>query len=843
MAFPPVHIVHAKQEHTHTVILLHGRASDGPEFAEEINSSSQNLVSHFPGFRWVFPTSKSRWSSVFQEEFPAWFDIASLTNTCEKPELQVDGLRESMLYNLDIIRQEIDLLGGNSKKLIFGGMSQGMATALWTLLCSPGRIQGEIGAFLGFCGWMPFADKIESFLEDKVEHSAPDTDEIAGSNSKVPKLPEFALDIIKCGGREEQAPESNVKTMLSTPVLLLHGSDDAYVDVELGRQAHRLLVKMGMKAHWEEYSGADNEGHWVKEPEGFDRIISFLATLYVLIALNTFLARPANLFSSPIRAVSYVMEPRYGDLYNETVAVVEGANLSPTEHLFFQFLLYEAIDQEAACRFILEQVSKGSQTNSSTEDVLRGIKADLANLAKRCCLWKDPISADVEASLRQRQGNRCYVSGFDINLKPTYILSPSIFDGEDLKPGGRLRPLFEAVVSVGVTEKISALFEACKDDSMNHLRNLWLMSFGVQAAFQYGHIRMQKSRFGGIWSARRRFDMKATIVGLENDRFKMQPSTPDERALPLPDDYLLDAHRVISWPLDLLPLEHSISRGWPPVQRHRKLGSIGRYLLRLFYSFIPSFFCLILYRFMLRLVDRFNPQTDPYFKYLPFGLCLKIGNRVSKNEANALLLVEKYTSIPAPQLINFTFDKKEGKGYLLMTSVPGVPAENVFLRMSYEERHQMARDLGKYIAQYRRIPNQNKYLFCDTIGGPLIDHRTESAGPCDPCNSKSDFLDHIIHKDIRNEPSISALYNKEHATCFTHSDLHLSNLTVEGGRLCGLIDFEHAGFRPEFYEYTKAVWAYSGRQDMVYLFSLAFDEDYKEELDSEKEIWRLYPTY
>jgi len=27
---------------------------------------------------------------------------------------------------------------------------------------------------------------------------------------------------------------------------------------------------------WHEYTGAENEGHWIKEPEGFDEIVKFL---------------------------------------------------------------------------------------------------------------------------------------------------------------------------------------------------------------------------------------------------------------------------------------------------------------------------------------------------------------------------------------------------------------------------------------------------------------------------------------------------------------------------------------------------------------------------------------
>lgn len=250
----------------------------------------------------------------------------------------------------------------------------------------------------------------------------------------------------------------------------------------------------------------------------------------------------------------------------------------------------------------------------------------------------------------------------------------------------------------------------------------------------------------------------------------------------------------------------------------------------------------MLYKLLLKVINYLHPNNDPYIKFLPFGLCLKIGRRVTKNEANALLLAEKHTSIPAPRLINCTLDERKKGGYLLMTTVPGVPADQVFWKMTYEERDQMARDLGKWITQYRRIPNNHGYVFCNTAGGPLLDHRTAHFGPCGPCNSKSDFLDHIIAKPLRNHSSITPLYERKHRVYFTHADLHLSNLMVQGGRLCGLIDWEHAGFRPEYWEYTKAVWPYMGSKRFRYMYSLAFEENYEVELKGEREIWRQYPT-
>lgn len=98
-------------------------------------------------------------------------------------------------------------------------------------------------------------------------------------------------------------------------------------------------------------------------------------------------------------------------------------------------LLDEAVNHDEACQFILDKVSLGSETDTSTDEVLRGIKQDLLELAKRRCLSNDHVSADLEESLRRRQGNICHISGSDTDLKPVYMVSPSIIDDQELKQG------------------------------------------------------------------------------------------------------------------------------------------------------------------------------------------------------------------------------------------------------------------------------------------------------------------------------------------------------------------------------------------------------------------------
>ena len=248
--------------------MLHGRGSDGVEFAEDlfssVNSQGQTLPQSLPNFRWVFPSSGSRWSDRFQEKMPAWFDAYSLDDIAEKKELQVDGIRESVVYILDLLSAEIETLG-DSTRVYLGGISQGMAITIWSLLCAPGKIQGQLGGVLGFCGWLPFAGQVGNLITESTH--TPD------KSSKQLRASELFLEIID--DTNGLTPDSNA-SVLSTEVFLSHGTDDTWVSTELGRQAHRVLEGLGFSVEWNEFMGAEGDGHWIKEPEGFDQITRFI---------------------------------------------------------------------------------------------------------------------------------------------------------------------------------------------------------------------------------------------------------------------------------------------------------------------------------------------------------------------------------------------------------------------------------------------------------------------------------------------------------------------------------------------------------------------------------------
>ncbi|KAH7171482.1 hypothetical protein EDB81DRAFT_865308 [Dactylonectria macrodidyma] len=175
LGFGPAH-------HTLTAMVLHGRGSGAEEFTEELMalllSDGRGLREALPGWRWVFLSSLEVWSATFQEHMPAWFEAYSLAEPAK----------------------ERLMVGGRVERLVLGGISQGGAVGIWTLLCEVDLGRGPGGLLGSTNGHDLFVRKM-----------------IASDGGK-PKASFFGISM-----------------------LLDHGLDDAYEDIELGWQASRIL--------------------------------------------------------------------------------------------------------------------------------------------------------------------------------------------------------------------------------------------------------------------------------------------------------------------------------------------------------------------------------------------------------------------------------------------------------------------------------------------------------------------------------------------------------------------------------------------------------------------------
>ncbi|KAL8903876.1 MAG: hypothetical protein Q9171_007246 [Xanthocarpia ochracea] len=240
--FPAPHIIQPIKSHHHTIIALHGRGSNGPDFADDLSedksSKGMTIAEHFPHSKWIFPSSPKRHSTIFQEDMDQWFDIYSLTDPSTQEELQIEGLRDSIKHILDIISKEVESVPPSNIVLL--GISQGCATAIHALLAG----QYRLGAFIGIAGWMPFHKHI--------------------------------ADLSKLYGDTLQLTStSRSQTNYATPALLCHCTDDDIVEINLGHQLCDALMAPGlnMDITFKEFAKG---GHWIPAPVGFDAIVDFL---------------------------------------------------------------------------------------------------------------------------------------------------------------------------------------------------------------------------------------------------------------------------------------------------------------------------------------------------------------------------------------------------------------------------------------------------------------------------------------------------------------------------------------------------------------------------------------
>ncbi|KAK2882361.1 hypothetical protein FQN49_000416 [Arthroderma sp. PD_2] len=293
--YPEPLIIPSLRSHQYTFLLLHGRGSNAGKFGPTLLSSPVargdmspecTLISAFPHARFVFPTASKCRATVYKRSIiNQWFDNWTLgTDTPETPQekqqreyLQIDGLRETSLYLHELLKYEISLVGGNAKRIFFGGLSQGCAASLVALLQWDGD---PLGAAIGMCGWLPFREQMEAIARgmDDIEGS----DEVDGEDfnpfgdpgedegdshdvsSPLNSTPADRAVIFLKDQLEMPLPRhlSGSLAFQRTPLFLGHGVEDEKVPVGLGREAASCLGAMGMDVAWNEYKGL---GHWYSE--------------------------------------------------------------------------------------------------------------------------------------------------------------------------------------------------------------------------------------------------------------------------------------------------------------------------------------------------------------------------------------------------------------------------------------------------------------------------------------------------------------------------------------------------------------------------------------------------
>ena len=115
-------------------------------------------------------------------------------------------------------------------------------------------------------------------------------------------------------------------------------------------------------------------------------------------------------------------------------------------------------------------------------------------------------------------------------------------------------------------------------------------------------------------------------------------------------------------------------------------------------------------------------------------------------------------------------------------------------------------DLKRYVAELRAIPNEiSKFQICNSQGGGILDWRIfDSQSEQLRFHTETDFHNYLttmMTDDTRRKAAKA--HGVPRAIVFTHGDLNPRNILAENSRITGIVDWENAGFFPEYWEYTK----------------------------------------
>lgn len=255
---------------------------------------------------------------------------------------------------------------------------------------------------------------------------------------------------------------------------------------------------------------------------------------------------------------------------------------------------------------------------------------------------------------------------------------------------------------------------------------------------------------------------------------------------------------------------------------------------------------------------RTNPRPKPV-KFEHLKLIVKFGPCVVVEEALCLRMLRKTLpeKVPVPEVYGWRVE--EGRVFIYMELIQGETLHDRWDHLSDQGKTLICAQLKEIIAVLRQLepgPSDsfigmwmqgNLYqpidLFTDKIVGSitrrlLLDYVFEaipSAGPFKTVKEFNDWFSALPQQQLPDSLKYKDPYREflpDGGIRFTHGDLHRGNIIIsrtDPPRVMAVIDWTHAGWYPDYWEYCKALYTshYNGEWRNTWI--PRFLEQYPEE--------------
>jgi hypothetical protein len=209
-------------------------------------------------------------------------------------------------------------------------------------------------------------------------------------------------------------------------------------------------------------------------------------------------------------------------------------------------------------------------------------------------------------------------------------------------------------------------------------------------------------------------------------------------------------------------------------------------------------------------LKRLRPRLSSVLFLTP-NMCVKYGYFQHLSEASTMQYIAANTNMPVPK-VYWAFERK-GVTYIVMSRIVGSPVGHQWEQRSAESKERILRQLKGYVSEMRSLRPANEGSVQGVDGGKLYDVRLSGGvngfGPFRSVQEFHSFLRDGISSSPAQHPEVNELVDKhasaQYGICFTHGDLNSMNILSRGDDVVGVVDWDTAGWLPEYWEYTTAV--------------------------------------
>ncbi|KAI2615881.1 kinase-like protein [Hypoxylon sp. NC1633] len=207
--------------------------------------------------------------------------------------------------------------------------------------------------------------------------------------------------------------------------------------------------------------------------------------------------------------------------------------------------------------------------------------------------------------------------------------------------------------------------------------------------------------------------------------------------------------------------------------------------------------------------ERFGEFT-PVYK-IDSRTVVKSSRDIRLAEAETMRFVRNNTTIPVPEVYNAYKDEESGHTRIIMEFVDGKELEEAWDAYSSQDKESVIAQLHGYMEELRSL----KGTFIGAIDGSWCDDHffDDDRGGYGPFKDEEDFNRGIVKalKQDRSQVHIDVTCDilldtmKGHEIVFTHNDFAPRNILVQGSKVVAILDWELAGYYPDYWEYCKAM--------------------------------------